>query len=66
MARARGFQHRCPLCGAEDGLAVKLADTNNLACGECNEELTTEDVRGVIEQWAKMLAWLESAPTRKD
>lgn len=62
MARAKGFKHRCPLCGAENALRAKLADVNSLECGECSEELNANDVKAILENWTRILAWLETAP----
>jgi hypothetical protein len=62
--QAKGFPGlRCPMCGSDDGLI--LLDVGNLEEFHCtaNEcEFTTEDVRQLIGQWSRLLAWIDQAP----
>lgn len=57
----RGFAVACIRCG-QQAMKVKLDDTSAFECAECGEEFTTADVRDVLERWAAVLAWVESAP----
>lgn len=60
----RGFALRCPLCGAEDALSVRLDDVRKLACDQCGEDFAAEDLRALIGRWTVVLAWLDTAPGR--
>lgn len=65
-ATTKGFAHRCPACGTEDSLRIDLSDVqNSLTCGDCEASFTVEDVREIAKGWAKIVAWLETAPERE-
>lgn len=42
----RGLAHRCPLCGEEDGLSVRVCDGVIQCCG-CDGELTPEELEAL-------------------
>ncbi len=62
---ALGFAVRCPLCGQEGGVSLKLADLESCSCGECGEDFSLTDVRAMLAAWGEILAWVESAPSVK-
>lgn len=62
----RGFALRCPTCGAEDALRIDLGDVHAITCRECDAELGPPDVRRLIAEWTRALAWLDTAPARDD
>lgn len=61
-ATRRGFSVTCPNCN-EIGVYVKVDDMT-LGCTECDEEINPADVRALIGEWTRLLAWVESAPAR--
>lgn len=58
----------CPRCGQQEaGISVNLwtlndPQDNNFTCGECGEHLSINEVLSLIEQWQKLLKWLEQLP----
>lgn len=62
----KGFKHRCPSCGEEDSLRLDLGDVNNMCCVSCDVDITADDIRAIVDQWARLLAWLDTAPDRED
>jgi hypothetical protein len=52
----------CIKCGVEGLIKLHLDDCQTFECGECDEAFTCDEVRGVVSQWAKVLAWVETAP----
>ena len=59
----RGFSGLpCPNCGELDGIHVVLSDVSAMRCVECENELTTDDVRNFIAKWSPVLSWLETCP----
>lgn len=58
----KGFKVRCPYCGVEDTLSVRLDDVHAMTCSDCSSDVTPEDIRETIEAWSKLLAWLDTAP----
>ena len=62
-AISKGFTLRCPLCGdAESIIYIDLGNLVDLKCSANDCEFTTDDVRELIGQWQKLLAWLDTAP----
>lgn len=58
----RGFPGlRCPCCGETDSLSVDL-DNLYIRCRENECEVSMDEVRELIAQWQRVLAWLEMAP----
>jgi uncharacterized protein (DUF983 family) len=57
----RGFRAPCPKCN-DDTVTVQLADVSQLYCTSCEEEVSLDDVRALVEGWAPVLAWLDTAP----
>lgn len=51
---------RCPHCGDEDTLSIKV-DTLALECLGCSEEVGKSEVEEMIVVWSRLWAWLESA-----
>lgn len=64
--QARGFAHRCPLCGAEDSVLCRLEDVSSIHCDQCNEEITAEVISELLGAWKRVLAWLDTAPARDE
>jgi uncharacterized protein (DUF983 family) len=60
----RGFAVRCPFCGEEDAVRINLADVQAFSCKECEVEWTPEEVEELLANWAKLIAWVRSAPTK--
>ncbi len=60
----RGFPGlRCLKCGESDCITLQLADVEQFACSQCNEEYTAGEVRDAFAAWQTVLAWIEVAPT---
>lgn len=51
----------CPKCGAEDCISLDLDDLISFHCRECEDCFDVNDVRKSIEQWSKVLAWIDAA-----
>lgn len=62
----RGFKIHCPFCGEENSLRFNVDDVHAMTCGQCDVDLTAEDIRQVMAQWGHMLAWLDTAPPVED
>ena len=52
----------CPRCASETAIAVYLDDLTSLRCADCEETFDLADVRALVEKWAPVLRWLDSAP----
>jgi hypothetical protein len=62
----RGFSSICcVLCGDEGSVSARL-DNLDLHCSECDQDFHRDDVRRHIENWARCLAWLDSAPIAEE
>ena len=61
-ATTRGFSCRCILCGAEESVRVDLHDLTSFTCTACEDDFTADDVREHVKAWAKVLAWIDTAP----
>lgn len=57
----KGFYCPCPRCG-EESTYVHLDDVCSVRCGECNEEITLDELRRLVDSWSAVLAWLDTAP----
>jgi len=57
----RGFKVHCPFCGEENSLRFNVDDVHQMTCGNCDGEVTPDDIREVMAQWSKLLAWLDTA-----
>jgi hypothetical protein len=57
-----GFAVRCIHCADQDTVRVDVHDLNNFTCSSCDAEFTADDVRTELARWAKLLAWLDTAP----
>jgi uncharacterized protein (DUF983 family) len=57
----KGFYCPCPRCGKET-VFVELSDVSSVRCWDCNEELTLEELRRLVNGWSAVLAWLATAP----
>ena len=55
-----GFKVPCPLCGAAEGLNVRLHDLT-LACGECGDEVERKAVERMAADAVRLLKWLDTA-----
>lgn len=62
----RGIPTRCPFCGNENTLFVDVSNVSSLICLNCDSEISPDDLRTVIAQYAKLLAWLDAAPVYED
>ncbi len=61
-ATAKGFAVRCIHCGEEQSVRLLASDLHNFACSSCDAEFSADDVRAEIDAWARLLAWLDTAP----
>jgi hypothetical protein len=57
----RGLAHRCPLCGEEDGLSVRVCDGVIQCCG-CDGELTPEELEALAREWLRLAEWARAVP----
>jgi uncharacterized protein (DUF983 family) len=57
----KGFFCPCPRCG-EQSTYVHLDDVRTIRCGGCNEEITLDELRRLVDAWSAVLAWLDTAP----
>jgi transposase-like protein len=63
----RGFGNlRCLLCGETSVIRLDLDDVSRFICGECEGEFTCEDVKTMLDDWRKVLAWIALAPASAD
>lgn len=58
----KGFATHCPMCGEVDSLKIQASDVNSLSCGSCDQDFDHDDIRTIIGQWQRLLAWLDTAP----
>lgn len=60
----------CPLCGCMGCIMAPAGDlagvVDDFFCEQCKEAFTGDHVRVVITQWSAYLAWVATAPARKD
>lgn len=56
----RGFAVRCPYCSEKESVRVQ-ADDLAIICVACNEVIEPAHVRRLIEEWQRLLAWIEVA-----
>jgi transcription elongation factor Elf1 len=56
----------CPRCGEVTLIRLDLDDLDRLTCGNCEEPFTASEVRELIDAWAPVLRWIESAPRRAE
>ena len=56
---------RCPHCGEVDCLSVRLDDLV-LSCSECSEDVTQAEVDAMVDQWRRLLGWIDAAATFAD
>jgi hypothetical protein len=59
---AKGFAVRCIHCGQEECVRLDVHNLDTFTCSSCDAEFTTDDVRDELARWAKLLAWLDTAP----
>jgi transcription elongation factor Elf1 len=59
---ARGFAVRCLHCGEEETVRLDVHDLDTFHCSSCDTEFTTDTVRAEMARWARLLAWLDTAP----
>ena len=58
----RGFPGlQCFHCGHSDCVSLKLEDLA-LSCGECDVEITREEVDEHLARWQAVSRWLDAAP----
>lgn len=55
---------RCIKCGKPSDEALIGVDVNTaeIHCGECDETYTVDDVREQIEEWGRLVRWIELHP----
>ena len=58
--KTTGFKVPCPLCGAAEGLNVRLHDLA-LACSECGDEVERKAVERMVSDATRLLKWLDMA-----
>ena len=65
-AKPRGFGNLpCIRCGEECTVSIDLNDMTGdeaLQCRECEATYSLADVQAVMNKWAPVLAWIETAP----
>jgi hypothetical protein len=54
----------CPMCWKEAVIKLDLDDGSTLTCGGCDGTFNVDDVRNIIEGWAKLMPWLLACPAR--
>jgi hypothetical protein len=52
----------CPKCGEAGYVTVHLYDLQTFECQECGDEFTIEEIRGLVESWTRVLAWIDAVP----
>lgn len=63
---ARGFGPlKCPECGADAIMRLDLDHLCRCTCDNCAESFTLDDVRAMIAQWQKVLAWVDLCPAKE-
>lgn len=50
----------CLHCGHTGGVTVAL-ETLAFNCDECGDDLTADEVRTTLAQWARVLRWIDKA-----
>jgi uncharacterized protein (DUF983 family) len=57
----RGFAVPCLKCG-ELNVYVDLIDVTTFHCGNCDSEYTVTDVVALMQDWRRVLEWINLAP----
>jgi transcription elongation factor Elf1 len=60
----RGFDVHCPLCGDHKCITVRVHNVELLICNSCDGEIEVLDLKGRVDEWQRLLEWLEAAPGR--
>ena len=60
----RGFRLNCIRCGERASLALDLDDCDTFRCPECEADFGAAEVREMIAEWQRALAWIDQAPPR--
>lgn len=55
----RGFKVSCLKCGSDDDVRLMLADVETFTCDACSESWTADDVRKMVAEWRRVLAWVD-------
>lgn len=45
-------------------MTLNVRDVHDLYCTECDEPITPDDIRRIMGDWERLLAWLDTAPGR--
>jgi uncharacterized protein (DUF983 family) len=53
----------CPRCLNGGGIDLRLNDLDTVTCHECGEEYSLDLVRDMVTGWARVLKWVDAAPT---
>jgi uncharacterized protein (DUF983 family) len=53
----------CPRCLNGGGIDLRLNDLDTITCHECGEEYSLDLVRDMVTGWARVLKWVDAAPT---
>lgn len=60
--KAKGFPGLCCLkCGDENTVVLDLQD-GQFHCGNCDADYDCDEVRGHINLWLRVVAWVETIP----
>lgn len=62
----RGFSADCIRCEETESVCLDLNDVTTFRCSSCDAEWSAEDVQKLMDTWAKVLAWVETAPELAD
>jgi hypothetical protein len=52
---------KCWKCGFADTLKLRFAD-EFVECSKCNNEITVEQLKKLIDDWQEVVDWIEHAP----
>lgn len=62
VEKPKGIRLPCPKCmEATASIYLSLSDLNTCRCHDCEEEFTVTDMRGMVAEWQRFIAWLDGA-----
>jgi hypothetical protein len=61
----KGFELRCPMCGASESIALDLNDLTSCTCGECQDQYSPRAARAKaaaeLAKWDAVIRWISLA-----